>query len=235
MDSSVAGKSRKFKSEIHNISFELTGNELIALLFESAEIKRLWPKYNDSQKRPPVYYSILKYEDRNGYARLTISKGKSADVGAILFNTYNEGWSFLRKFTRDNKLCPRLSGLQNTTGQCYAHQSGNCNGACVGDESPEAYNRRVHDAISNIREESETYAVIGNGRTTEENSIILVQEGKYIGYGYLQEDVAITSPESVLEIISPHIDNPDIQRILHWQLARYPKSKILNFSNERSR
>ncbi|CAN5177604.1 hypothetical protein BH23BAC1_BH23BAC1_47480 [soil metagenome] len=33
---------QNFKSKIYGISYELTGNELIALLFESHEIKRLW-------------------------------------------------------------------------------------------------------------------------------------------------------------------------------------------------
>jgi DNA polymerase III subunit epsilon len=33
-------------NEIHDISWELTGNEFLAFLLESLEIKRLWPKYN---------------------------------------------------------------------------------------------------------------------------------------------------------------------------------------------
>jgi DNA polymerase-3 subunit epsilon len=34
----------RIRNEIHNISYELTGNELIALILESQEIRRLWPK-----------------------------------------------------------------------------------------------------------------------------------------------------------------------------------------------
>ena len=34
----------KIRNEIHHISYELTGNELIALILESQEIRRLWPK-----------------------------------------------------------------------------------------------------------------------------------------------------------------------------------------------
>jgi DNA polymerase-3 subunit epsilon len=189
----------------------------------------LWPKYNASQKRPPVYYSIHKYEDQLGYVRLAVSHGKSADVGAVHFNSYNEGWAFLRKFTRENNLCAKLNGLQKTPGPCYEIENKVCLGACDGKETPDDYNIRAIEAIANIREERSSYMVVGNGRTTEENSVILVEEGKYLGYGYLNEDVQISGPEDIREIINPHNDNPDIQRILHWQLARYPKSKILNF------
>jgi len=37
-------------NEIHDISWELTGNEFLAFLLESLEIKRLWPKYNKALK-----------------------------------------------------------------------------------------------------------------------------------------------------------------------------------------
>ena len=40
----------KIRNEIHHINYELTGNELIALILESQEIRRLWPKYNQAQK-----------------------------------------------------------------------------------------------------------------------------------------------------------------------------------------
>jgi len=228
MDNDVAGKSRQFKAEIFNVSYELSGNELIALLLESAEIKKLWPKYNSSQKRPPLYWSIRGYTDQLGYTRLVVARGKSQDLQRI-FISHNEAWGFLKRFSAENGLCAKLSGLQKSDGACYAHENGVCSGACLGIENPPQYNKRVQDAINEVVEERESYAIIGNGRSTEESSVVLVEEGKYVGFGFISEP-QISSIDDVKEIISPQIDNPDIQRIISWYLSRNPRLKRLNFA-----
>ena len=43
----------------HDIDFELSGNELIALLMESAAIKQHFPLYNQSQKRNSTEFAIF--------------------------------------------------------------------------------------------------------------------------------------------------------------------------------
>src|SRR6185295_1435645 len=61
------------RNEIHNITFELTGNELVALILESQEIRKLWPKYNLAQKYRVEEWGIFDYEDRNGYLRFCVN------------------------------------------------------------------------------------------------------------------------------------------------------------------
>ena len=51
----------KIRNEIHHITYELTGNELIALILESQEIRRLWPKYNQAQKHRVEEWGIYDY------------------------------------------------------------------------------------------------------------------------------------------------------------------------------
>src|SRR5690349_17740756 len=63
----------KIRNEIHHIRYELTGNELIALILESQEIRRLWPKYNQAQKYKVDEWGIFDYEDRNGYLRFAVN------------------------------------------------------------------------------------------------------------------------------------------------------------------
>src|SRR5687767_10840883 len=63
----------KIRNEIHHVSYELTGNELIALILESQEIRRLWPKYNQAQKFRAEEWGVFDYEDRNGYLRFSIN------------------------------------------------------------------------------------------------------------------------------------------------------------------
>jgi len=54
-------------SRTHDITYSLTGSELVALLLESDEIKKHYPLYNRSQKRFNDVFGICKYEDKLGY------------------------------------------------------------------------------------------------------------------------------------------------------------------------
>ena len=229
LDNEVSGKSRLFKSEINNISYELCGNELVALLLESHEIKRLWPKYNSSQKRPAMKWALHLYEDQNGFMRLAVSKGKPAETPPVIFKSFTDGWSFLRSLTKEHRLCARLNGLQNGNGPCYEYASGICKGACNGQETPNRYNKRLLKALNEIKNNEDSFAVIGDGRTTEEASVVLVEKGKYIGYGFVQDDIQVTGIDQLKNTVTPFKDNPDVQRIIKWYLAGKAKAKVFHF------
>ncbi|HEY4652443.1 MAG TPA: exonuclease domain-containing protein, partial [Pontibacter sp.] len=72
-------KSLDFKNSIADITYELMGNELVALLYESAEIKRMKPHYNRQQRRSVFNTGIFVYEDEKGYKRLTYGSINKAD------------------------------------------------------------------------------------------------------------------------------------------------------------
>src|SRR5690606_11390854 len=60
------------RNEIHHIRYELTGNEFLALILESIEIRRLWPRYNQAQKFRIEEWGIYSYTDRNRYTRFFV-------------------------------------------------------------------------------------------------------------------------------------------------------------------
>ena len=53
---SKLSKEIALAQETHHIDFEETGNELTALLLESQNILKHYPKYNKVQKRPPYRF-----------------------------------------------------------------------------------------------------------------------------------------------------------------------------------
>ncbi|UOQ77162.1 nucleotide excision repair endonuclease [Hymenobacter sp. 5516J-16] len=63
-------KSIEFKNSISDITWELTGSELVALLYESHEIKRMKPLYNRAQRRSVFPAGIFLRTDENGYKHL---------------------------------------------------------------------------------------------------------------------------------------------------------------------
>src|SRR5688572_26608409 len=143
----------KIRNEIHHISYELTGNELIALILESQEIRRLWPKYNQAQKFRAEEWGIFDYEDRNGYLRFSINLVTKGSRPLKRFSAKGNAWNFLWEKVRAFDLCPKLCGLQLAKGLCFEYQTGECHGACIGVESREVYNHRVEETIRSFNSE----------------------------------------------------------------------------------
>ena len=57
----------------------------------------------------------------------------------------------IEETTRVFQLCPKLMGIEKATGACFSYSLGKCKGACIGEESPELYNRRFELAMEHSR------------------------------------------------------------------------------------
>ncbi|HZX74260.1 MAG TPA: exonuclease domain-containing protein, partial [Cyclobacteriaceae bacterium] len=99
------------RNEIHGISFELTGTELIALILEAQEIQRLWPKYNLAQKYKTEEWGVYDYEDRNGYLRFCVNTVTRGNKPLIAFTSKGDAWNFMWEKVKEYDLCPKHSGL----------------------------------------------------------------------------------------------------------------------------
>lgn len=217
------------RNEIHHITHELTGSELIALILESQEIRKRWPKYNLAQKYKLEEWGIYDYQDRNGYLRFVVNTVSRNSTPLITFSTKGDAWSFLWEKVRSADLCPKLSGLQTAKGPCYAHQSGTCKGACKGKESHEEYNRRAQNSIDSFFEEGETVAIIGRGRSSQEKSLVLVEKGAYLGFGFLDRDIAIPDFESARNHIKVSKENRVVQNLVNSYLLNPRGVEIIEF------
>jgi len=207
------------RNEIHHITYELTGSELIALILESQEIRRLWPKYNLAQKYKVDEWGVFDYEDRNGYLRFGVSVVSKGTKPLITFSSKGDAWNFMWEKVKEYSLCPKLSGLQVAKGLCFSHQTGSCKGACQGVEKPKKYNKRVQKAIDSFFEVGQTVAIVGKGRKPEEKSVVLVENGNYLGFGFFDEtEGGISDLESARNFIKPSKDNRVVQNIVNSYL-----------------
>ncbi len=209
------------RNEIHRIRFELTGNELIALILEAQEIHDKWPRYNLAQKARTETWGIFDYHDRNGYRRFAINAVSRHAKPLLTFANKGTAWSTLWNKVREFDLCPKLSGLQTAKSACYAHQSGTCRGACEGKEETDAYNARSNSMISSFTEYKENAVILGRGRTPEERSIILVEDGRYIGFGFKDRESPVTDLETVREWVTPGRDNRLAQSLVSAVLQNH--------------
>ncbi|GAA4274611.1 exonuclease domain-containing protein [Aquimarina gracilis] len=178
--------------ETYTIDYEITGNELIALLLEAEKIQKHFPKFNTAQKRPVAPYRIIKYINRKGVVQLAINRSKSTDDSLEVFYKRSDAIEQLERLCFDYQLCPRYCGLQNTIGSCSHYRIKNCKGICYGQESIALYNMRVQKALTSIEKQKETYLIKEKGRTINEHSFVMIQNGMYKGYGYVHQSEQIS-------------------------------------------
>ncbi len=231
---SDTNKRQRMVQDIYGISYEICGNELISLLFEASEIKRLWPVYNRVQKRTMPTVGVFLYEDREGYKRFSISRVKKNELPIVSFRSSDEARSFMQKISGQFGLCSKFTGLQTSPGTCFEQRIGQCAGACIGLEKPRKYNKKVNSFLETLSASNISVFIVGKGRQTDESSVVWIEKGAYKGFGYISETIAENDVETIKEFIKPYPDNQDIQRILQIYLRRDRQYRIIPLNKSQS-
>ncbi|MBT8182078.1 MAG: hypothetical protein KJO53_10870 [Eudoraea sp.] len=216
--------------ETSNIDFELSGNELLALLMESAAIKHHYPLFNRAQKRNVVPYGIFAYEDRQGIMHLAFNKLRLVPKSLITFYNTTDCRLFIEQLCIAYNLCPKYCHLQENVAACSHFRVADCKGICRGKESAIDYNKRVQEAIESLASEKNTYIIKEKGRTNDEDAIVMVQEAVYSGYGFVPKSVSINSIEDIMAFLIPQKDNLETNRLIQTYRVKNPDA-ILDFSS----
>jgi len=198
------GKSKTgLKTDIHDVSYELAGSEFLALLLEALEIKRLWPKYNRSQKVKSISWGIYQYEDGQGYIRFQVAKVIKGHKPLMSFKSHTEAWSFLLSGVSLYKLCPKLSGIQKTPQACYDYPLQKCEGACAGNETVTSYNGKADEWVKDIYRSSGRILIKEKGRHIQEQAAILFEDGILKAYGFIESEESVNTIEDLLDQLKP--------------------------------
>ena len=225
-------KSLDFKNSIADITYELTGSELVALLYESHLIKELKPAYNRAQRRSVFPAGIYLKTNDNGYKCLYYGRAdaRNSEIPIIALGNQYKAQGFLYHKVAKYNLCQKLCGLYKTQGACFDFQVHRCLGACVGQEPPETYNQRVDEAIDSITYEHESFVVIGAGRRADEKSLVVVENGRYVGFGYVDETFTARRLADFRAAVRPYADNKDVQQIIRLHLrSKHAGEKVKVF------
>jgi DNA polymerase-3 subunit epsilon len=119
--------------------------------------------------------------------------------------------------------------LYETKNACFQYKIKECDGACIGEISAEVYNKRVQEFIQKNQFENDNMVVIDKGRSIEEHSAILIENGIYKGYCFYDLNYQINTIEILKNIIIPMQNNRDTRNIIHGYLRRNKVLKIVKF------
>ena len=225
----TSGKSKKIQREVFAVTYEETGNELIALLKESEEIKINKPIYNRAQRKSIFQYALYVEKDENDYLALKINKADGRKKEITSFTTLQEGKNLLFKITSEHQFCQKINGLYETKNGCFQLKIKECNGACMGKETPESYNERVNEFIKEMKFENNNMVIIDKGRTLDERSAVLIENGIYKGYCFFELNYQVNNIEILKNIIIPMQNNRDTRTIIQGYLRRHKVIRIVKF------
>lgn len=235
-------KAGRMHQHVRDISFEETGSELAALLLESYEIKRLTPILNRAQRAESFPYVVGMLYNQQGYLNFQIDKLHAdaelpADVEQIgEYPKLSNAKGHLGRLVQELQLCRRLSGLEKNIGSCLYPQIGLCHGACMGHEPPETYNQRALQLVEKLSVRVPgTFAILDEGRSQDEQTVVIIENGRYLGFGYIDSD-SFASHDDLRNSITPYPHNPEVMRIISLFLRKNPRVRRvpLDAPNERN-
>lgn len=225
-------KELKLCRETAYLDFEETGNELIALLKESSEIKHYYPKHNSAQKRNIQHYGIFSYEDRNGIIHLAFNKVKMTPNPLAVCYSPTEARQYLEALCSTFELCPKYCHLQENVANCSHYKIKQCLGVCADLNLVSAYNERVEKALKGLKEVHSDSIIKIKGRTNDETGFVMIRENTYAGYGFVSKETPIETPSDLDPYLLRQKNTVETQRIVESFMRKHPE-KIWSFNEQK--
>ncbi len=213
-----AGRKRQnFVRNVRKVTYKECASELEAIVLESVEIKKLWPKYNQSQKQPIQKFGLYMFEDNRGYLRLAIDKKKKNLQCLYSFNMLHEGLVMLNKMIEEFDLNKKLCFIDKTV-------ITKNDLAMIG--NAKKYNAKVQTALQALDKQLPTFAVIDDGLDIDNRLCLLVERGSFWGMGHLPSSIPITSSQELKNFLNPYADNDYIRNSIYSFIEANPEKKI---------
>ena len=226
-NNSASRRKQELIRNVHHISFALCGTEFTASVMESLEIKKHWPQYNYSQKKWEFSYGLFQYEDQQGRQRLGIGRMKKNLQPIFQFHILSDGRRLLWKLVKAFQLCPILCFLQKD-GDCVGIAEHYCQGICTDKEEINLYNQRVGQAVRSLRSELPSFAIVEKGREMDEKTYMLLEDGKFYGFGFIPAKECIQDLEQLKKLITPYPENEYVRSLILRYAENNPDKKLFS-------
>ena len=228
-----SAKAARLRELVHDLSFEVTGSELVALLHESNEIKRLNPPVNRAQRARSYPYAVYSFINPEGYLCFGMDKVSTKTKQSLQvvaeYAQQAHARGHLQSIREQFELCAHFCESTKQKGPCFFFHLHKCHGACKGLEPPETYNQRALQAIEKMGTLfDQDFYLIDEGRNPQEKAVVFVQNGMYQGFGYLDIADFNGDPYVLGHSVKKFPGNPETNRIIHRYMQQNPKILVLH-------
>lgn len=207
-------KNKQMLNELMNVDFVTTGSELAALLLESEEIKAHKPRYNRARKKDQFSHVIENFIDDKGIVNFRITESEGAEQPLLSFSSYGAARERLEQWIDEHDLCLRYCHLTSDDAVCFQHQIKKCKGICAGVEAVEDYNLRANAILTEYQFPHQTFVIVDRGREHQESCLVLVENGRYKGFGYMDQSTQLGSLQDIRSQVEKRPYYPDADAII---------------------
>jgi DNA polymerase III subunit epsilon len=136
---------------VRRVEWDETSGELGALLLEARLVRDLQPLYNRALKGTRQVWTIVVADDGAAPRIAPLDQVQLSFEPSDTFGTFKSeraARKALIGIAREQRLCLRMLGLEESAGSCFAFQVNRCAGACVGIEPLARHTARVKLALA---------------------------------------------------------------------------------------
>lgn len=200
-----SAKERELKGSIHKITFELTGNDLCARLFECRQIKKLRPQFNRSMNRIRFPYTLLWSEGEDGFLK--------PDITSLKFVQAEEVTIRLHSRRAAQKKIAKIYDLAFGIDMNSMFFESNLNN--FKKTLKEEFNHRIRKVLLGQDYPEKNFYVKQRGRRDDEIAFIIVEDGKlkrieYRGESQLMETVSLEEDQDMKQIMLSCVSRKNI-------------------------
>jgi len=207
-------RSRKLQNDVEAVSFEPTGSELLAMLKENEEVIKNRPIHNRGPHKKLFKNQITSFKDDKGYINFKIERADARKAQIGTFSNYQSAKAHLHKIAEEYELDVEKMGLKKDEPEANR------------EESVSAYNERAKSYIATALFERKDLVLIDRGRTHEERAALLIEDGKFKGFGYFNLNHQLNI-EILQRIITPMTDSKEARHIIQSYFRTRKGIKIL--------
>lgn len=155
-------RDRRLASDTAAVDWMENGGELGALLLETALLRQHLPEHN--HLRPEDETCAWRLLSRGGVLQPVLAAAEDMFFAHDpelygLYATPAKAKEALHAIAASQRLCPSLLGLEKARAgkPCSAHPAGNCDGACIGQESAAEHGERLRAALQSQKMQAWPY------------------------------------------------------------------------------
>lgn len=90
------------------------------------------------------------------------------------------------------------------------------------------YNIRVQQAVAKLKSNLPSFLLLDAGRTAEEHSVILMEQGHLQGMGYVLKNTPLDNLSSARSAVQPYPSNDYIRNLVQTFASKNPE-RIMSF------
>lgn len=207
--------AKRIQKEVYTVTFEETGNELIALLKEREELLHNKPVLNPTQRKSPFLWSVYQEKLENGYETLKIHKSDGRKNAVQSFKNQKSALQFINDLYKENEI---VEEVQNALSSAE-----NINYPTV------LHNELFGSLIASNQLKYKNIIIILKGRNLNEKSAVVIENGIFKGFCFFDLNYQILNAQVLSKILIPLIYTKDVLNTIKHYLYTKKDYKIISF------